>query len=119
PGIILVVLLENLFPPIPSEVILPFAGFLTTAGALTLPGVIAASTTGSVLGAIALYFVGNGFGRERIYRIVDRYQRLLTVTPEHVQRAEDWFTRYGAHTVFFCRMIPIMRSIISIPAGLV
>lgn len=119
PGIVLVVLLENLFPPIPSEVILPFAGFITTSGALTLPGVIAASTLGSVLGALLLYFAGAWFGRERIYRFVERYERYLTVSPEHVTRAEAWFERHGVVTVLLCRMVPIMRSIISIPAGLV
>lgn len=119
PGIVLIVLVENLFPPIPSEVILPFAGFMTTQGTVHLAGVIAASTTGSLLGAIALYFIGAWFGRERLYRFVERYQRLLTVTPDHVRQAENWFQRYGAYTVFFCRMVPIMRSLISIPAGLV
>lgn len=119
PGIVLIVLLENLFPPIPSEVILPFAGFMTTRGSVHLAGVIAASTAGSTAGAVALYFLGAWFGRERLYRFVDRYQRILTVTPDHLKKAEDWFARYGALTVFFCRMVPILRSLISIPAGLV
>lgn len=119
PGIALVVLLENLFPPIPSEVILPFAGFMTTQGTVHLPGVIAAATAGSTAGAFALYFLGALVGRERLYRFVARYQRLLTVTPDHLRRAEAWFARYGGYTVFFCRMVPIMRSLISIPAGLV
>lgn len=119
PGIVLVVLLENLFPPIPSEVILPFAGFITVSGALTLPGVIAASTLGSVLGAQLLYLAGAWFGRERIYRFVEKYERYLTVSPQHVARAEAWFDRHGALTVLLCRMVPIMRSIISVPAGLV
>lgn len=119
PGIVLIVLVENLFPPIPSEVILPFAGFMTTQGTVHLVGVVAASTAGSALGAMALYFIGAWFGRERLYRFVERFQRILTVTPEHVRQAEDWFERYGGYTVFFCRMVPIMRSLISIPAGLV
>lgn len=119
PGIVLVVLMENLFPPIPSEVILPFAGFMTTTSSLTLPGVIIASTAGSVAGGLILYGLGSWFGAERIERFVDRYQRYLSVTPAHVRKAQDWFGRYGVYTVFFCRMVPIMRSIISIPAGLV
>ena len=119
PGIVLVILIENLFPPIPSEIVLPFAGFMTTQGSLTLFGVVLASTLGSVLGAVALYAVGLWFGRERIYWIVRRYGRWLTVTEADVQRTEDWFERYGMWTVFFCRMVPIMRSLISIPAGLV
>lgn len=119
PGIILVILIENLFPPIPSEIVLPFAGFMTTQGSLTLFGVVVAATIGSVLGAVALYGVGLGFGRERIYGIVRRYGRWLTITEADVQRTEDWFERYGMWTVFFCRMVPVMRSLISIPAGLV
>lgn len=119
PGIILVVLMENLFPPIPSEVILPFAGFMTRTSSLTVPGVIFASTAGSVAGGLILYGLGLWFGAERIERFVERYQRYLTVTPAHVRRAQEWFGRYGVPTVFFCRMVPIMRSIISIPAGLV
>lgn len=119
PGIALAVLLENLFPPIPSEVILPFAGFMATQGAVNLPGVIAASTAGSAAGAVALYFLGALVGRERLFHIVERYQRILAVTPDHLRQAEEWFARYGGYTVFFCRMVPIMRSLISIPAGLV
>lgn len=119
PGIVLVVLIENLFPPIPSEVVLPFAGFMTTTSSMSVVGVIAAATAGSVLGGIALYALGAWFGAERIERFVGRYQKYLTVTPEHVRKAQEWFERYGVYTVFFCRMIPIMRSLISIPAGLV
>lgn len=119
PGITLVVLVENLFPPIPSEIVLPFAGFMTTTGPMSVAGVVAASTLGSLLGGFALYALGAWFGAERIERFVERYQKYLTVTPHHVRQAQDWFERYGVYTVFFCRMIPIMRSIISIPAGLV
>lgn len=119
PGILLVVLIENLFPPIPSEIVLPFAGFLTQQGSLTFIGVLIASTLGSVLGAIALYYLGRWLGRDRIYLIVNRYGKWLTVTEENVQTAETWFTRYGTWTVFFCRMVPIIRSLISIPAGLI
>jgi len=119
PGITIVILMENLFPPIPSEVVLPFAGFMTTTGPMTVAGVVAASTLGSLLGGFVLYGLGAWFGAERIERFVERYQKYLTVTPKHVRQAQEWFERYGVYTVFFCRMIPIMRSIISIPAGLV
>ncbi|WP_374712250.1 DedA family protein [Symbiobacterium terraclitae] len=119
PGIVLIILIENLFPPIPSEIVLPFAGFMTTQGSLTLFGVLTAATLGSVLGAIALYGVGLWFGRERIYWIVRRFGRWLTISEQDVQRTEEWFERYGTWTVFFCRMVPVMRSLISIPAGLV
>lgn len=119
PGLVFIVLVENLFPPIPSEIVLPFAGFMTAQGALTLPGAVLAATMGSVLGAIALYWVGLWFGRERIYAIVERYGRILTISTADVQKTEDWFGKYGPLTVFFCRMVPVMRSLISIPAGLV
>lgn len=119
PGILFVVLIENLFPPIPSEIVLPFAGFMTTRGSLTLFGVLTAATLGSVLGAIALYWVGQSVGRDRIYHIAARFGRILRVSERDVRRSEDWFQRYGTWTVFFCRMVPIMRSLISIPAGLV
>jgi len=119
PGVALLVLLENLFPPIPSEVILPFAGFLTTRSSVTILGMVAAATLGSVLGAFALYLVGAWFGRERILWIASRYGRYLSVKPEHVFQAEGWFERYGPTAVFLCRMVPIMRSIISVPAGLI
>lgn len=118
-GIFLLVLLENLIPPIPSEVVLPFAGFMTTTGVVRLAGVIGASAAGSVLGAVALYGLGLWIGRDRIQRIVERHQRWLGVTPDHLHEATRWFTRYGPAAVFLCRMVPIMRSIISIPAGLV
>jgi len=99
--------------------VLPFAGFMTTQGSLTLFGVVVAATFGSVLGALALYGVGVWFGRDRIYWIARRYGRWLTVGEQDVQRAEDWFARYGIWTVFFCRMVPVLRSLISIPGGLV
>lgn len=118
-GVMLIVLVENLFPPIPSELVLPFAGFMTTSGVVNLVGVITAATLGSVLGAIVLYWVGALVGRERIVRFVDKHQRWLTITPNHVHQARGWFERYGFRTVFLCRMVPIMRSLISVPAGLV
>lgn len=119
PGLILIVLLENLFPPIPSEIVLPFAGFMAAQGTLTIPGAVLAATTGSVIGAVALYWIGLWFGRDRIYALVRRYGRILTISTADVQRTEEWFEKYGPFTVFFCRMVPVMRSLISIPAGLV
>jgi len=118
PGIVFIMVLENVFPPIPSEVILPFAGFLTTRGTFSLAGAVAAATLGSVLGALALYTMGTLFGRERIYRFVGRYGRYFRVNEKDVLQAERWFHRYGPGAVFFGRMLPIVRSLISIPAGL-
>ncbi|NLN28237.1 MAG: DedA family protein [Firmicutes bacterium] len=118
-GIFVIVLLENLIPPIPSEVVLPFAGFMTQQGVVSVAGVVVAATLGSVAGALVLYWVGALVGSWRIYRFVARHQRWLTIRPEHLTQAGNWFDTYGTVTVFLCRMVPIMRSVISIPAGLV
>ncbi|KIL46832.1 DedA family protein [Jeotgalibacillus campisalis] len=117
-GIFLMIALENLFPPIPSEVILPFGGFMTTTTELTVTGVIIASTAGSVAGAVILYGVGLLVDVERLEKIIERYGSILRVKKEDLHRADAWFDRYGIWTVFFCRMIPLIRSLISIPAGM-
>jgi membrane protein DedA with SNARE-associated domain len=108
------VALENLFPPLPSEVILPLAGFTASRGAFGLAEVLLWTTLGSVVGALALYGLGAWLGRTRLLRIVARMP-LLNV--DDVVRAEAWFARHGQKAVFFGRMIPIFRSLISIPAG--
>lgn len=117
PGIVLVIILENLFPPIPSEVILPFAGFLTTNGTFTITGVVAAATLGGILGTLPFYYLGRLFGRDRVYQLIGRYGRYARLTENDLRLAEDWFHRYGPWTVFFGRLVPIVRSLISIPAG--
>ncbi|GIO66661.1 MAG TPA: DedA family protein [Paenibacillus cookii] len=117
-GIALVIALENLFPPIPSEVILTFGGFMTTKTQLTVPGVILASTIGSVAGAVVLYLIGLLLEVRRLERIVERWGHVLRVKKEDIHRADRWFAKYGYWTVFFCRMIPLVRSLISIPAGM-
>ncbi|GAB3213797.1 hypothetical protein GCM10027294_48540 [Marinactinospora endophytica] len=114
PGAGLIVALENLFPPIPSEVILPLAGFTASQGNMSLVGAILWTTLGSVSGAVLLYYLGALLGRERIRAIA---RRLPLVKVEDVERTERWFDRHGRATVFFGRMIPIFRSLISIPAG--
>ncbi|MFC0006664.1 DedA family protein [Micromonospora siamensis] len=114
PGAGLAVALENLFPPIPSEVILPLAGFTASQGRMSLFGAIAWTTLGSVLGALALYYVGAALGRERMRAIAER---LPLVKLADVDRTEAWFLRHGTKAVFFGRMIPIFRSLISVPAG--
>ncbi|MFD5178853.1 DedA family protein [Nocardia sp. NPDC058379] len=106
--------LENLFPPLPSEVILPLAGFTASRGRFGLAEVLLWTTLGSVLGALALYGLGAALGRDRLRRIVDR---LPLVRLSDLDRTEDWFARHGDKAVFFGRMIPIFRSLISIPAG--
>jgi membrane protein DedA with SNARE-associated domain len=115
PGAGLVIAAENLFPPLPSEVILPLAGFTASQGTFTVPGAIAWTTAGSVVGALFLYTLGAVFGRER-FRAV--WARLPLVDLEDLDRTEAWFGRHGNKTIFFGRMIPIFRSLISIPAGI-
>lgn len=118
-GIILLIALENIFPPIPSEVILTFGGFLTTYTELNLWGVIFAATIGSVIGAIVLYFVGRFLNKERLMKLVDgKVGKWLHFKREDVELTLDWFARKGTRAVFFCRCIPILRSLISIPAGM-
>ncbi|GGK86186.1 hypothetical protein Ppa06_46790 [Planomonospora parontospora subsp. parontospora] len=114
PGAGLAIALENLFPPLPSEVILPLAGFTSAEGGMNLPSVLAWTTAGSVVGALALYWVGALLGRERTLALAARIP-LLKVSD--ITRTEAWFLKHGRKTVFFGRMIPIFRSLISVPAG--
>lgn len=118
-GIFLLIALENLFPPIPSEVILTFGGFMTTQSELSVIGVITASTLGSVLGAIILYGLGRLLGIDRLELIVEKYGRWLRLTKQDIHRTHAWFEKYGPWAVFFGRLVPLIRSLISIPAGTV
>ncbi|WP_339230298.1 DedA family protein [Oceanobacillus sp. FSL K6-2867] len=117
-GIFLLIMVENLFPPIPSEVILTFGGFMTTHSNLSILGVVIAATIGSVAGAIVLYGIGFVINVDRIEKIVDRWGHVLRLTREDIHKANDWFAKYGVWTVFFCRFIPLIRSLISLPAGM-
>lgn len=117
-GVFLMIALENVFPPIPSEIILPFGGFMTTYTSMTVPGVIIASTAGSVVGAVILYGIGLLIDVERLEKIIDRWGNVLRVTKEDIRKADSWFDKYGIWTVLFCRMVPLVRSLISIPAGM-
>lgn len=114
PGAGLAIALENLFPPLPSEVVLPLAGFTASQGTLSLPGALIWTTAGSVVGALALYLLGALLGRDRLRRI---WGHLPLVNLEDLDRTEAWFDRHGRKAVFFGRMIPIFRSLISVPAG--
>ena len=112
------ILLENVFPPIPSELILPMGGFLVHQTGMELPGVIVAATVGSVVGAFILYGVGRLLSRERLTSFFDtRPMRLLGFKGSDVSSAIGWFDRKGQVTVLICRCIPVVRSLISIPAG--
>ncbi len=118
-GVTLLIALENIFPPIPSEVILTFGGFMTTYTELTTWGVIVAATGGALLGACVLYGVGNIFSAERLGKILDgKIGQILHFKKEDVYKACEWFNSKGKSTVFICRCIPIVRSLISIPAGM-
>jgi membrane protein DedA with SNARE-associated domain len=113
-GVAVLVALENVFPPLPSEVILPLAGFLASRGRMGLLLVIVAATLGSIVGAVVLYEVGARIGRERVRRLVDRFP-LLEV--RDLDRAERWFQRHGDASVLLGRWLPVVRSLVSVPAG--
>lgn len=117
-GIFLLMLLESIFPPIPSELIIPFAGFSAAEGHLNLPGVIVAATVGSLVGAAPWYIVARLFGLERVRWLADRYGRWFTLNATEVDVASAWFVRWGKPVILFGRLFPIVRTLISIPAGL-
>jgi membrane protein DedA with SNARE-associated domain len=112
-GLALLLIAENLFPPIPSEVVLPLAGFLVGRGDLGFWQALLASTFGSVAGALILYVLGRYGGR----KLVLRYGRFLHVDEDRLDRADGWFRRYGDWVVLFARVVPFARSVVSIPAG--
>ncbi|MEU2111800.1 DedA family protein [Streptomyces sp. NPDC019507] len=115
PGAGIAVALENLFPPIPSEVILPLAGFASATGRMDLFAALLWTTLGSVVGASALYGVGALLGRDRTVAIA---ARLPLVKVTDIERTEAWFSRHGTKAVFFGRMVPVFRSLVSVPAGI-
>lgn len=117
-GIFLLIALENIFPPIPSEVILTLGGFMTTTTHMTIFLVIVVSTIGSVVGALILYWIGSLLNVERLEKIVDRWGHILRITPKDIHKANNWFHKFGVWTVFFGRLVPLIRSLISIPAGM-
>lgn len=118
-GVFLLITVENIFPPIPSEVILTFSGFATTFSSMNVMGVILASTLGSVFGALILYLIGRLLNADRLERLFDsRFAKAMRLKKEDVRKAEKWFVKYDSKAVFLCRFIPIVRSLISIPAGM-
>lgn len=117
-GIMLLMIIENVFPPIPSEIIMPLAGFLSTQGEFSYFGVVIAGTIGSVLGALLLYYVGRKVGGDRLKRWADTHGHWLMLSSEDIGRAQGWFHRHGIVAVFVCRLVPGIRSLISIPAGI-
>jgi len=117
-GIFLLMLLEAVFPPIPSELIIPFAGFSAAQGDLNLVGVIAAASLGSLAGMVPWYLLGRLFGLERVRALADRFGRWFTLNAKEIDVATAWFTRFGPWIVLFGRLLPIIRTLISVPAGL-
>jgi membrane protein DedA with SNARE-associated domain len=117
-GIALLMLLENVFPPVPSELIMPLAGFNAKQGDQNIVLVVLAGTVGSVLGALLYFYLGRWLRGDRIRRFASRYGRWLTVSPSDIDHAQDWFCRHGAKAVLVGRLIPAVRTLISVPAGI-
>lgn len=116
-GIGLMMFLEGIFPPIPSWLIMPLAGFDASQGRFSPLAVVLAGTTGSTLGAICWYFIGRLVGVERLKTFAARHGHWLTLTPAQVERADRWFDRHGAPAVMMARVVPVVRLLISVPAG--
>lgn len=118
-GIFILIFIENIFPPIPSEVILLFGGYVSHKSILNTWLVIASATTGSLLGAVVLYLVSNKLGKERIKKLLSgKIGHFLFLSAESVEKADRWFQKFGGKAVFLCRCIPVVRSIVSVPAGI-
>ena len=118
-GVFLLILIENIFPPIPSELILLFGGFMTTYTKLNIIVMIISATLGSLIGALLLYKIGTIFDKEKLKILISgKLGKVLNLKNSDIDNANKWFTDEGQKTVFFCRFIPLIRSIISIPAGM-
>lgn len=118
-GVFFMIAIENIFPPIPSEVILLFGGFMTTYTNLNILMMVISATLGSLFGALLLYYVGKIFNKEKLKKIVSgKVGRMLRLKTTDIDKADNWFDTKGNKTVFFCRFIPLVRSLISIPAGM-
>lgn len=117
-GVAFLIMIENLFPPIPSEIILTFGGFMTTSTSLELWGMVLASTVGSLIGALILYAIGRILNVDRLEQLISgKLGRILRLKTGDIRKAESWFLKRGKATIFFCRFVPVIRSLISIPAG--
>ncbi|MGE3267369.1 MAG: DedA family protein [Chloroflexota bacterium] len=116
-GLAVVVGLENVFPPIPSEAILPLAGFLVGQGRMTLVGAVGAATAGSLGGALVLYWIGYALGEKRVRTLIQRYGQWALLDEDDLDQAKGWFDHHGRAAVFLARLAPLARSLISVPAG--
>jgi len=117
-GIGLLMFLENLFPPIPSELIMPLAGFTVARGDMEFAPVIVAGVVGTVLGALPWYYAGKILGEQRLKKLADRYGKWLTISSKDITKAKSWFDKQGGKAVFICRLVPGVRTLISLPAGI-
>jgi membrane protein DedA with SNARE-associated domain len=117
-GIFFLLILENIFPPIPSELVIPLAGYSAAQGQLNVFLVIVAATAGAAVGALPWYYLGKIFGLERLKQMSFSYGRILTLSPADIDTARGWFLRYGKVAVLFGRLIPAVRTLISLPAGI-
>lgn len=117
-GIVFLMFIENVFPPIPSEVIMPLAGYMANQGRLGFAGIVVAGTAGSVLGALPLYYLGYSVSEKDLGALCEKYGRWFAVSADDIRRAREWFNRHGRLAVFLCRLVPGLRSLISIPAGI-
>lgn len=117
-GIFVMMFAENVFPPIPSELIMPLAGFAAARGDLDMTLVIAAGVAGSIAGAMPWYYAGKLLGADRLKHLADRHGRWLTVSPADIDQALGWFDRHGKAAIFLGRLIPAVRTLISVPAGI-
>jgi membrane protein DedA with SNARE-associated domain len=116
-GVALLVILENVFPPIPSEIVLPFAGFVAQRGDGSVVVMIVAATVGAVVGALILYYVAAFIGPARLSAFITRFGRWFGVKPADLARAEQWFDRHAIAAVLLGRCVPLIRSVVSVPAG--
>lgn len=117
-GIAFLIFLENIFPPIPSELVLPLTGFLVSEGRFSFTLVMTATVVGSVLSSLVWWGVGKLYGQERVYRLVGRYGKWFLLRTSDIEKAERFFAKHGGKAVFFGRFVPGIRSVISLPAGL-
>lgn len=118
PGLYLVMFLENVFPPIPSEVVLPLAGSLSLTGKFSIPMITIVGMLGSLTGAFLFYGLGKWLGETRVRQLMARFGKYALLSTEDLDRSLEWFEKYDEWVIFFSRMVPIVRSLISIPAGI-
>jgi membrane protein DedA with SNARE-associated domain len=117
-GIGLLMFLENLFPPIPSELIMPLAGFTVAQGKMDFTGAVVAGVVGTMLGAFPWYYIGKTVGEKRLFTLANKYGKWLGISGNDINKAARWFERHGSKAVFLCRLVPGVRTMISLPAGM-